>query len=110
MSDKKEINVEIGARLKYHRERAGLTQEQLAESLEMGEKSISAVERGTVGISLTTLQKICVTLSISADDLLFDTIHENDVTALTARLSKLTPTQFEVTNDIINKLIEALHS
>ena len=95
-------------RIKKARERAGLTQERFSELIGMGTKSVSALERGTVGISLSTLQKICRILSISSDDILFDEkAAENDVQILTARLKRLSPAQFEIANDILNKLMEA---
>lgn len=57
MQDKKQINIEIGARIKDEREKAGLTQEKFSELIGLGPKSVSAFERGTVGISFTTLKK-----------------------------------------------------
>ena len=59
MQGKKQINVEIGARIKEEREKAGLTQERFSELIGLGTKSVSAFERGTVGISFNTLKKIC---------------------------------------------------
>lgn len=57
MQERKEINIEIGQRIKEAREKAGLTQERFSELIGLGPKSVSALERGTVGISLTTLKK-----------------------------------------------------
>ena len=55
MATKKEINILVGINIKREREKAGLTQDQFSEMLGIGSKSLSAVERGVVGISLTTL-------------------------------------------------------
>ena len=66
MQEKKQINIEIGARIKEEREKAGLTQERFSELIGLGPKSVSAFERGTVGISFTTLKKICQVLSVSS--------------------------------------------
>ena len=71
MQERKEINIEIGQRIKEAREKAGLTQKRFSELIGLGPKSVSALERGTVGISLTTLKKICLVLSISSDQILF---------------------------------------
>lgn len=57
MQEKKQINVEIGARIKAEREKAGLTQERFSELIGLGTKSVSAFERGAVGISFVTLKK-----------------------------------------------------
>ncbi len=103
---KKELDVEIGKRIKNARESAGLTQERFAELLEMGPKNLSSVERGQVGISISMLHKICCTLSISADQLLFDRDDSTDIDDISERLSRLTPTQFKIAYDILNKVIE----
>lgn len=107
MQEKKKLNIEIGNRIKQARENAGLTQDRFSELIGMGTKSISAVERGTVGISLSALKKICRVLSVSSDELLFGSKSENSAQELAARLERLTPEQFEITNDILNKLLEA---
>jgi transcriptional regulator with XRE-family HTH domain len=74
----------------------------------MGAKSVSALERGTVGVSLASLQRICQVLSVSSDEILFESDKQgNDVQALTARLARLSPKQFEITKGILNKLFEA---
>ena len=104
--EKKEIYVEIGRRIKTARESAGLTQERFAELIDMGPKNLSSVERGQVGISIVTLQRICRVLSISADQILFDGENTSAPAELADRLSRLTPEQFEIASDILNKLIE----
>ena len=63
MKEKKPINVEIGQNIKLSRESAGLTQETFAEMVGLGVKHISAIECGAVGVSLTTLKRICGVLS-----------------------------------------------
>ena len=109
MQDKKQINIEIGARIKEEREKAGLTQERFSELIGLGPKSVSAFERGAVGISFTTLKKICQVLSISSDQILFGKVphNENDLSELTSRLERLSPRQYDIAKDIIFKLLEA---
>ena len=107
MKEKKAINVEIGARIQRSRECAGLTQDALAERVGLEPKSLSAIERGVVGASLSTLKAICVSLHVSSDALLFGTGGENDPRALTAMLSRLTPRQFAIAEDMLTKLLEA---
>ncbi len=107
MNGKKEIHAEVGANIKREREKAGLTQEQLSEMIGIGPKSLSAIERGIVGISLTTLKKICTVLAISADSILFADTSENDVQDLALRLKRLTPEQYEIAKAIFSHLLEA---
>jgi transcriptional regulator with XRE-family HTH domain len=107
MQEKKTINVEVGANIKAARERVGLTQEQLSERVGIGVKSLSAIERGTVGVSLTTLRKICEELSVSADALLFGAGEKGDVSDIVACVERMTPEQLNVTRDMLRVLMAA---
>lgn len=107
MKGKKEINVLVGASIKRERERAGYTQEKFSELIGMGPKSLSAIERGTVGISLSAFQKVCEVLSISSDMLLFPSKEKNDIQVLADRLGRLSPKEFEIAAGVFSKLMEA---
>lgn len=72
----------MGSCIRKARLQAGLTQEAFAELLNLGPKHISAMERGTVGLSMETLQNICQVLHISADTLLFGDIEKSPADAL----------------------------
>lgn len=61
---------DIGARIKYHRMRNQLTQEQLAELTDLSNVYISYLERGERLPSLDAIIKIANALNVSADDLL----------------------------------------
>ena len=107
VKEKKAINIEIGQRIKQNREAAGLTQEALAEMIGLGVKHISAMERGAVGVSLSTIQALCKVLCISSDSLLLEQGCKNDVSSLVARLEHLPPKQYKIVEDVFNKLMEA---
>mgnify|MGYP001851776397 CR=1 FL=1 len=107
MKEKKDINIVVGAHIKRERERAGYTQERFSEMIGIGPKSLSAIERGTVGISLSLLQKVCRVLSVSSDSLLFESSGRNDVGALVDRLERLDAKKFALASDILNKVLEA---
>ena len=107
MQERKEINIEIGQRIKEAREKAGLTQERFSELIGLGPKSVSALERGTVGISLTTLKKICLVLSISSDQILFGEREKSELYKLAASLELLPPEEFRSIREIVLKLLEA---
>lgn len=66
------LHIAIGMRLKYHRNRLRITTELLAEQIEVTPRYLQDVEKGKVGMSLTTLANISKVLDISADSLLFD--------------------------------------
>ena len=107
MKEKKPINIEIGQRVKKNRETAGLTQEAFAEMVGLGVKHISAIECGAVGVSLNTIKTICRVLAIPSDALLMEDTDKNEVSAMTARLERLSPKQYKIAEDVLNKLIEA---
>lgn len=107
MQEKKSINVEIGANIKEMRERRNLTQEQLSEQIGIGVKSLSAIERGAVGISLTTLRKVCHVLSASSDALIFGPAAPNDTSDITAALERMSPQQLELVREMLRVMTAA---
>jgi len=64
----------IGARIKAAREKAGMTQEDLAAAVEMSPTPISVIERGVKPPKLATLVKIANALKVSSDMLLQDVV------------------------------------
>ena len=75
--------------------------------LGIGSKSLSAIERGVVGISLTTLLKVCDILSVSTNTILKENCEKNNIQNITDQLERLTPSQLEIAEDMLNKLIKA---
>lgn len=107
MTEKKELNVLVGINIKRQREKAGYTQDQFSEMLGIGSKSLSAIERGVVGVSLSTLLKICDILSVSSNTILRENSVKNNIQNITDQLEQLTPSQLEIATDMLNKLIKA---
>lgn len=105
--DKKSINQTVGSNIKREREKAGYTQERFSELIGMGPKSLSAVERGTVGISLSALRRVCVVLSVSGDALLFGDSPKHRGSELTDKLERLSPKEYEIASAILHKVLEA---
>ncbi len=107
MDEKKQLDLLVGSNIKRERIKAGYTQEQFSERIGLGTKSLSAVERGQVGVSLTTLLRICKVLSISSDTLLYESTQKNDVQAMTEQLERLSPAQFSIVRCVLGKVMEA---
>lgn len=107
MREKKEININIGNRIKAAREAAGLTQERFAEMTSLATKNVSDIERGVVGISVGSLIRICDVLSVSSDTILFGSSNADPGIGIEARLAQLPPEQYGIAMDIINKLFQA---
>ncbi len=64
------ISVRIGAAAREARKRAKLTQEDVAERLEIAPEVYGRMERGIVTPSVPTLRKLCRTLGVNASELL----------------------------------------
>jgi len=107
MKVKKELNVQIGDRIRCAREKSGMTQEQFAELINKTPQFISDLERGVTGISIETLRTICEKLCISSDSILFSNRHENDITELTAKFRRMSRIQFRALEQIVNALLFA---
>ena len=107
MDSKKDLNVLVGANIKREREKAGFPQDQFSELLGIGSKSLSSIERGVVGVSLTTLLRICDVLHNSANELLYEQAQKNDADSITMQLQRLSPEQFQIASDVITSLIKA---
>lgn len=107
MQEKKPINIEIGQRIKEQREAAGLTQEAFSEMIGLGVKHVSAMERGAVGVSLTTLKTVCKVLAVSSDSILFGNTSSNNINALQNRLERLSPKQYQIAESMMASLLEA---
>ena len=65
----------IGRRIKAARERKGLTQEELAEEVNLSPMHVSVIERGVKLPKLETLINIANALDVSADVLLQDVVN-----------------------------------
>ena len=103
----KELNVQIGDRIKKARESAGLTQEVFAGSIDVSVQYISDLERGKVGASTKTIIKICKTLNISSDYLLMGKKSTTILPDNLMRLETLTPSQLSLVTKQINLTIDA---
>lgn len=107
MDYKKELNVLVGENIKREREKAGYTQDQFSELLGIGSKSLSSIERGVVGISLTTLLKICEILHVSTNVILLEQTQKNCTDGIMSQLERLSPEQFDIASDMISTLLKA---
>jgi transcriptional regulator with XRE-family HTH domain len=108
--DRHKLNKEIGARCKQARVASGLTQEKLAEKLNVSTQYLSDMERGVVGLSLLTLIDLSNLLSVTTDYLLKDTPADSShQIQLGARTIHLSGKEFELAEKIINTTLQAFH-
>ncbi len=107
MKERKEINVQMGGRVRLARQTAGFTQEKLAEMVDVSVQFISDFERGVVGISIPRLVGICKALCVSSDYILTGKTESNDTSAVMDRLSHLSAEQYKIVESGINVILEA---
>ena len=108
MREKKEINIQIGEQVRIAREQSKLTQEALAEKIDVSPQYISDLERGVVGIALPTLKKLCCELGVASDQILFGTQLHDRGTILSNTCSTLTDEQFALLVEMVNCYVKAV--
>ena len=64
----------LGKRIKIARIKADMTQEMLAEKIELSPTHLSNIETGTTRVSLATIVSIANGLDITVDDILCDNV------------------------------------
>lgn len=101
----------IGKRIKIARIKADLTQERLAERINISPTHLSNIETGTTRVSLSTMISIANVLSVTSDDLLCDSIvmakaqFEKDIALL---LEDCDEYEIRIVKDMIASLKESL--
>lgn len=96
----------IGRRIKAAREKKGMTQEQLAEWVELSPMHVSVIERGVKLPKLETLINIANVLDVSADVLLQDVV-KNQTKLYSSETSELIR---KLPRDDQRRVLEALRS
>lgn len=101
----------IGKRIKIARIKADLTQEQLAEKIEISPTHLSNIETGSTRVSLNTIVSIANALSVTSDDLLCENIimarvqFEKDIALL---LEDCDEYEIRVIKDMVSSIKETL--
>lgn len=80
---------EIGRNVRYYRQRRGIRQKELAESINVSDQHISHIENGHTKLSLGTLVAISNALEIDCNSLLGATLTEAKGSVLHQRLTEL---------------------
>lgn len=94
----------LGARIKNKRLEQNLTQEQLAEKVELSAVYIGQIERGERKMTIETLVKLANSLNSSIEELLKDSTSSN----INARLNELVNIAKELDTSDIDKVIDVI--
>ena len=98
---------EIGQRIRSYRKALFLSQEDLAEKVEISTTHMSHIETGNTKLSLAVLVKISSALNVSTDEILFGNPSNNKnvlINKLYRSLSICTPQQIAIISDVIQTL------
>lgn len=92
----------IGIRVRFFRRRMGLSQEQLAELVDISVPHMSHIETGNTKLSLPVFVALADTLGVRTDELLHDPApsHDSAMREITALLRSCTPNQARCIADI----------
>ena len=91
----------IGERIAERRRELGLTQESLAEKMNVSVQMVSNLENGKKGIRPENLVKLCDALSVSTDYVLLGKSSPSDLSDMAKKLSALPPEKLEILRSII---------
>ncbi len=106
------IAAALGARIAELRMAQGLTQEQVAEQLDMGNQAISRIERGVVLPPITRLYELGEVLGCRVDEFLLDASDRgtDQAAVIAQQLAGLSPSDRDMVLNIVNQLAHRLAS
>lgn len=99
---RKEDLESIGTRIVNRRKELHLTQEQLAESMDVSIQMVSNLERGNKAIKIENLLKLCDILKTSIDYILTGKHTNNDIEHLASKISQLTETDYKMIEMLVD--------
>lgn len=101
----------MGDRIREVRKRSGLTQEQLAERLDISVEFVGQIERGLKLPSMQVFIKLIEVLNVSADYLLRDSVSTGQLfgdNAIGRKVEKLKPKQRIALEALVDTYIQYL--
>ena len=102
----------IGQRIRKYRKAQGLSQETLAERVNISTTHMSHIETGNTKLSLQVFADLVDALNVSADSLLYDASDFSKQTAyqeITDILDQCTPAQAQALKEIISSTWSAIN-
>ena len=100
---------EIGKRIREYRKLKNLSQEQLAEKINISTTHMSHIETGSTKLSLQVLVDIAKVLNVNTDDLIFEQKSQILVNRINNILSECNEEQIEVITNIVEATKDALN-
>lgn len=104
----KELNKQVGKRLRLQREYLGLTREGVCEYVKISPQFLSEIERGVKGVSAEMLYKLCEGLKVSADYILMGKEEESDVSKITESLATVDKKYLTLAEEMLKVFIKTI--
>lgn len=99
---------QIGERIRMCRKQLGLSQEELADMVNITPQTISNAELGIKAIRAESIAQIALALKVSTDFLLLGRVTEYEQNKWTQKFAQLTPEQYSHLEVIIDHYIAAV--
>jgi len=106
MIDNEQLLKDMGKRISDRRKQLRLTQDELAEKMDVTPQMISTAELGKKAIRPENLLKLSEALEVSTDYILSGFIADKDVVLIAQKLRCLSPAQFRIAEEILNNCIQ----
>ena len=99
----------IGKKIRNYRKERGMTQEELAEKLDLSINYVGALERAEKNLTLANLINIANALDVTADMLLCDEIkngYKIKASMITEKIEKLSPSDRDKIIQMLNIMLD----
>lgn len=96
--------IEMGNRISKQRKSLNMTQEQVAEAMNISIQSLSCIELGKKAIRPENLYKLCVVLNVSADYILMGEKSVKQLEGILKKLSALKDDDYRIVESLIDHL------
>lgn len=104
LSEGKQFLMDMGSRISKRRKELQMTQEQLAEAMNLSLQSISCIELGKKGIRPENLLRLCRCLDISADYILKGERSPKQLEGIFLKLSEMADDDYAMAEALIDHL------
>ena len=104
------IKAVLGANIKQYRKKQRLSQEQLAEKLDITPKHLSTIETGATFVSAELLEKFIRELRVSASTLFYSPGETPNDDSFLGRIDQIIAKECEKTSDTIKMQIRYISS
>lgn len=95
---------EMGHRISRQRKALNMTQEQVAEAMNISIQSLSCIELGKKAIRPENLYNLCITLGVSADYILMGRKSADQTEGVIRKLASLSEEDYQLVETVIHHL------